>query len=283
MTEPRNAASVALAPGATTVETFTAVMAECNAHWRANAPVVLSDRAPEALHQTRVGIRRLRSALSLFGRALDDPQVPWLKDEIRTLALPLGEARDLDVFLAGNLAPALDAELHALVASRRDAAYDTVTALLSSRSWQDTWSLLDRFLDHAPWGADPQERGRDRAVLILERRWRRLLRRGAALDALTPTERHRVRIEGKKLRYGIQFLADLFPDAAGTPPTAFADELGLLQDALGVLNDVHTQELILASVGAPRPEVDTRSLVQEAVRVMGETAALQPFWRSTTG
>jgi CHAD domain. len=56
VTEPRKAASVALAPGATTVETFTAVMAECNAHWRANAPVVLSDRAPDALHQTRVGI-----------------------------------------------------------------------------------------------------------------------------------------------------------------------------------------------------------------------------------
>ncbi|MBK8729145.1 MAG: CHAD domain-containing protein [Tetrasphaera sp.] len=55
---------------------------------------------PSALHQTRVGLRRFRSALSLFRRALDDPQVEWLGDEVRELALPLGDARDLDVLMA---------------------------------------------------------------------------------------------------------------------------------------------------------------------------------------
>src|SRR5262249_61642113 len=52
---------------------------------------------PEGVHQTRVGLRRLRTAMSLFGELLQDPQSAAIKSELKWLAAELAPARDLDV------------------------------------------------------------------------------------------------------------------------------------------------------------------------------------------
>lgn len=57
---------------------------------------VIKDKDPEALHQMRVGMRRLRSAIAGFGPALDLPKA--VKDKkIGKIARTLGGLRDLDV------------------------------------------------------------------------------------------------------------------------------------------------------------------------------------------
>ena len=68
------------------------------------------DADPEGLHQLRVAYRRLRSALSLH-RAVcrADPDAQDLKDRLRSLTVPFGAARDLDVFV-----DAATASLHQL-------------------------------------------------------------------------------------------------------------------------------------------------------------------------
>ncbi|MEP0913100.1 CHAD domain-containing protein [Leptolyngbya sp. GB1-A1] len=60
---------------------------------------VLADKDPEALHQMRVGTRRLRTALQVFGSAIDIPKAGSAQ-RLRDLARVLGEVRDLDVQLA---------------------------------------------------------------------------------------------------------------------------------------------------------------------------------------
>ena len=71
------------------------------AHQRGAAPRLPRDAH---LHQTRVGIRRLRSSFSLFRPVLREvPHSRHVAHRLRTLALPLGPARDLDVLLAGAL------------------------------------------------------------------------------------------------------------------------------------------------------------------------------------
>ncbi|MEM7591317.1 MAG: CHAD domain-containing protein [Cyanobacteria bacterium P01_A01_bin.83] len=60
---------------------------------------VVEDKDPEDLHQMRVGIRRLRSALIGFSVALDLPLVAIEKD-IAKIGRSLGKLRDLDVLLA---------------------------------------------------------------------------------------------------------------------------------------------------------------------------------------
>lgn len=274
----RKAAPVDLDPGARTSAAFLAITTECIAHWRLNVPDVIDGRAMESLHQTRVGIRRFRSALSLFLRVIDDPQVGWLNDEIRELALPLGEARDLDVFLADDVTDCLSEAQRAVLRERREAAYDDVIEVLGSQRWADAWALVDRFRAHAPWGLDPDPPAVDTATEALERRWQRVVRRVGRLGELSPSDRHRVRIQAKKLRYGAQFFAGLYP-AAGGYPVEFAGVVGGLQDALGLLNDAHTRGLILKSVGAEVPVIDEPALVSEATAALSTVASLRPFWR----
>ncbi len=60
---------------------------------------VLADKEPEALHQMRVGTRRLRTALQVFDPAIEIPKAGSAK-RLRDLARVLGEVRDLDVQIA---------------------------------------------------------------------------------------------------------------------------------------------------------------------------------------
>lgn len=59
---------------------------------------VLKDKEPEELHQMRVGVRRLRSAIIGFAPALDLPKIVTQKN-IGKLGRALGKLRDLDVLL----------------------------------------------------------------------------------------------------------------------------------------------------------------------------------------
>ncbi|MCU0551109.1 MAG: CHAD domain-containing protein [Leptolyngbya sp. Prado105] len=57
---------------------------------------VLADQDPEALHQMRVGLRRLRTAIQVFGFAADLPKAAS-EAKIRKFARILGAVRDSDV------------------------------------------------------------------------------------------------------------------------------------------------------------------------------------------
>ena len=70
--EARKARAVVLDPTWTASEAFVVVATECTDHWSTNARLLLESRAMPHLHQTRVGIRRLRSSFSLFGPLLRD-------------------------------------------------------------------------------------------------------------------------------------------------------------------------------------------------------------------
>lgn len=70
---------------------------------------VLKDRDPEALHQMRVGMRRLRTAITGFAPAIDLPKAAQEKN-IAKVARRLGELRDIDVLqdaLENHYFPAL--------------------------------------------------------------------------------------------------------------------------------------------------------------------------------
>ena len=61
-------------------------------------PEVLADKDPEELHQIRVGMRRLRSAVTGFAPVLDLPEAAQNK-KIGKISRSLGQLRDLDVLL----------------------------------------------------------------------------------------------------------------------------------------------------------------------------------------
>jgi triphosphatase len=282
----RKGAPVVLDPRRPPAAAFAAVATECVEHWRTNEAALRASRAAPHLHQTRVGIRRLRSAFSVF-RAAVPPAGRTVAHRLRALALPFGPARDLDVLLAGPLAETLDGRQRSRLLEDREDAYDTVLAVLHSPEWAVARSDLDAFLATTPTWPDAG----DLTVLgpaALDRRARRVTRSARTLATMSPADRHRIRIEAKKLRYGSEFLASLFPadrprytledGAVLVGPLAYARLAEDVQSALGALNDHATADALLHRVGARAPEVDAEVLLGEGIAAVRRLAATDRFW-----
>ena len=291
---PRKARPIALDPGMTATQAFVVVATECVEHWRTNESLLVHSRAMPHLHQTRVGIRRLRCAVSLFGPVLDrHSPVISAAHRIRELALPFGHARDLDVLLAGDILDGRHEREVSGLWQAREAAYDEVLHVLGAKRWGKASASLDRALVGVPWqlGDDPPVA--DLAAAALDKRWRRVAGHHDRLAEMSPAQRHRVRIEAKKLRYGCEFFASLYPDAdAGhglrvvtssgevlTGPLAYGWHAEDVQSTLGAVNDHHIADTLLRSVGAGAPDVDEAALVEAGVRACERLAAIKPFWR----
>lgn len=216
-----------------------------------NQPGVLAGHDPEFLHQMRVGLRRLRALLTLFRKAV--PANTWQSWalSLRTLAAKLGEARDWDV-LATELLPAFEASagiparhLRRNIDARRRQTQVEVRSIvggtaygmlmleigewLASRGWRRMADASRQSLLDAPLGRVAGE--------WLEKRRRRLLRLGRKLEWRDDFERHRLRVQAKKLRYGLEFLGSLFPEASRQ---LCLRRLSRLQNRLGELNDLAT-------------------------------------------
>ena len=287
--EARKSRPVTLDATLTASEAFVVVATECTDQWRTNAALLLQSRAMPHLHQTRVGIRRLRSSFSLFRPLLREvPGAFFMAHRLRGLALPFGRARDLDVLLSGPLVDDLDDEQVTRLLADREAAYDVVHAILGSPDWADAARSLDGLILLAPWHGVADPPVGDLAAQALEKRWHRVVGHVDRLAAMPPTARHRVRIEAKKLRYGCEFFASLYPDDAPTVvtgsgerltgPLAFAWHVEQVQTALGAVNDHATADGLLRAVGSAAPAVNEKRLVDEAVDAVRALGAVDPFW-----
>lgn len=292
LTVPIRQPTIVLSRDMSTTQALDVIVRACGRQVLDQVDPVLTTRDAQALHEMRVGLRRLRAALSLLRRPLGDGEkLAWLSTETRDLAAPLGRARDLDVAVRGH-ADQLTGSPRRKLLDLREGAYDEVLDVVSSDRWSDLGMHVDRFLrrihDEVP--VDPPVV--DAATEALDRRFVRVSQRGAHLGRSNAAERHRVRIDAKKLRYGSQFFASLYagssesvpsatsatPGRANTPAEDFARSVAALQDSLGELRDVQTTRPLLESVGATAPDVDTTPLVERAIAAQADIVARGPFW-----
>lgn len=216
-----------------------------------NNAAELADGAgtPEQLHQCRIGLRRLRTALREFGSFSAHVEAGWA-DALGALFAELGVQRDRDA-LAADLWPQLEAAggppLDAARAARSD---DAVGALLRGAPFNLLMLDLMAFAHHGPGEAAPAPLGADGPaqplVEAVSARLRKLRKRivadAAGFAALAPEAQHRVRKQLKRLRYAVEFSAALFPKRA---LRRFLRELRPAQDALGALNDLAVAQALL--------------------------------------
>ena len=94
----------------------------CIQHYRLNEPLVIATRDAAALHQTRVAMRRLRSAFTLFRPALHGAEYQRLRNELRWFTAQLGDARNLDVYLGAGPVPKRSGRLWPSCAGRPTSA-----------------------------------------------------------------------------------------------------------------------------------------------------------------
>ena len=215
---------------------------------------------PEAIHQLRVGARRLRSTLRLFRTAFDPTLAEPVKEDLRWIMAELGPVRDLHVLLSEILCPVrlarpddvalqrLESGLQKRLAVRSDHA---VRVVLSSRFTRlilriGIW-LEGGVLPVPGNGMEvPFVGAREFAEGALHRLDRQVRRRARNLQALPDEELHRLRIRVKRLRYAGEFLAPLFPDAQGRKK--WLRSIRALQGRLGDLQDLVVAEGLLADL-----------------------------------
>jgi triphosphatase len=228
----------------------------------------------EELHDMRVASRRLRAALSLFADVLP-PSAAKLGEDLRWVGHSLGVVRDLDVQLEqlDGWPDVRDADQDALAALRllleteRSAAREVMLADLDSRRYELFVGRFSRMLrsSRGRSSGPPSLPARSVAPDLIENRFRAFRKAAEQIRDDSPAaDYHRVRIRGKRLRYALEFLSDLYPGR--TRPlikrvVALQDLLGFHQDA-----EVAVERLRRLAV-APNSE-----LRPETIFAMGEIA-----------
>ena len=269
---PAQAGELRLPEGADAGGALAAIVQNCLRQIGANADGLAVDDDPEWIHQLRVGVRRLRSCLSLARRWVPPPALGHLEDDLRWLGGALAPARDLDVFVHETLPAMRTASRHAaagaaaieqalapletharsrLLAARR-AALEAVASMRFHRLALAVGALAATpSLGAPPGSAEAAALAAPAtafAARILARRHRKFAKRVARLAAMPPPERHRMRILAKRLRYATEFFAPLFP---GRRTRAYRKALAELQDVLGKLNDAAVAAALAAELGDP--------------------------------
>jgi CHAD domain-containing protein len=302
----RHLGAPALPPGITVADAFARVvghLADVVLHWAPRAAA--GEGGPEPVHQTRVAVRRLRSALSLFRRVAASPLLDEARAGAKALGAVLGPARDWDVFVGGTgravaRAFADERSVARLLASaerRRVAAYAALAAYVESAEFRRLGVLLAILAGGAQWQAalEPETRAMldaplDRfAARMLSRRLKAMVAAAGDDPAALPDDAlHAVRLHGKRLRYAAEFFMPLFP---AKPARRFARRLAVLQERLGVLNDGAVARGLMGELGGPAGErafavgivlgfvaAESGSARARALRAWDRFRRQEPFW-----
>jgi inorganic triphosphatase YgiF len=296
---PEKAMPIDIAPELTAGKAFRLIALSCLRQIVANEPATCAGYA-EALHQMRIGLRRLRATIALFADVVGGGDAEKIKDELKWITRQLGAARDLDVFASEVLTPLRDKRPdQATVAGalrdverKRADAYANVRGAIDSPRFRAAMLDLAEWIEIGSWiEAEDNEHqaARDRSVFEhakekLARLRKKIRREGTHLGNLSVPQLHRLRIRAKRQRYATEFFAGTFPgEQQAKRRTESLDALKDLQDALGALNDIATHRDLIGD-GAPlaplaHPKDRTEDLLRDAEQAFGRFANTKAFWK----
>jgi triphosphatase len=252
---------------------FVSLAHQCLRQLQANEAGVLDETAvtPEFVHQARIAIRRLRSAIDFFAPLLPRVFRDRYSPAWRNVGIALAAARDWEVMRYETL-PTLGAlDNGPAAAGLRDRLEAGIEQTLGRAREQSCAALLHpgysrlllefsaalHALQHPLAPASTQSANlrslTDHVLARLKRAARVAKKRAAAVtknrpEKLNAQQMHRLRIAVKKLRYGLEFARPLLPEPA---TSSYREALSRLQETLGKLNDLNTAEQLLAEYTSP--------------------------------
>jgi CHAD domain-containing protein len=246
---------------------------------------------PTALHQMRLALTALRTAISFFSPMLVDPRHVVVKRELKWLNTHLGAVRDLDVAIERlndqKTAIASDALLSILETEARDSHRRLARTLLSAR-YRRLVEGTTGWAENGAWSmAKAKQAAQQRASPIsaygarkLARWLRKLLKKSRKLADMGIEKRHRLRLMNKKLCYSIEFLEDLFPDK-NSEQRVTLKYLRKAHKSLGQLNDDARGQSLATALGVRTPSQFLRPkrqqrLLRTAVAAYRKLATLKP-------
>lgn len=298
--EAEKARDLELPHDVTVAEGFRRILGNGIAQLVANLPFCSTDD-PEPLHQARVAVRRIRSALAWFAPYLEPEAAGRFEDTLKRFGQILGEARDRDVFLqvlAGDKADDrqngtwLDMVVPPVEAERRT-AYRAIQALINSGEPTAFTLALAGWAESGLWfrpqfGHLAGARLASITPELLDALADKASKRGRHLKDRSLSELHSLRKTLKKLRYCTEFCGSLYKRKRVKRYQERAKELlevlGALNDTVGadeLLDTLDTKDATLTpGIGlVSRVSIANR---EEALKQLPKAwkafAAEKPFW-----
>ena len=267
------ASKIGLKSGMSVRDAFSAISLSCLVQVLEAADDYRRGGTVEGVHQVRVGLRRLRTALKIFEDVVHDARSAFVEQEVRWLANEMAPARSLDVFIAEAFEPRAaslsDAAAAAGYAERlqaaRAAAHERVKAALGSPRFAALALEIALWIEDGEW-RDPAAPARrdavsaridDFAARTLEDLRAGVLKRAKGLERQDAPSRHKLRIRAKRLRYASDFFCLLYTgEDAAKKIRRFNAALKPLQTALGRLNDIAAApEIAVAPLDGAAPQI----------------------------
>jgi CHAD domain-containing protein len=213
-------------------------------------PLVRADE-PDAVHQLRTRIRRLRSLFAsyptVFERAVTDP----LRDRLQEVGTTLGEARDAEVMRERArtlledrelMSADVDEHLHGGLTERYEDAHSRAVAELSTERWLGLLDDLDEFVARPALARNAMDPASEVVPPALHDDLRRVLKRAKAArradseDAATALL-HEVRKAAKRLRYAAEAVSQGDAAVFGKRVRKLAAAAEAVHDLLGEHRD----------------------------------------------
>ena len=294
---PVKAQTPEFSPELSTREAFVHILRSEVVHLQANEEGVLQGEHPEFIHQMRVALRRMRSALRVFSAVVPRETSLPLSEELRWLTKELDAARNWDVFVLETLPPILAAfpEHQSLMSLRtesdqlRQRQNLWASGAITSGRYQQLLLRLGTWLCSQPWRVEGEENTAHIAEQpisvfaeqVLQKYHKQFKKQGRHLATLAPEERHQVRIAAKRLRYAAEFFSSLYSHKR---TRRYIAALASLQEILGVLNDAATAISLLKDLEGTADDTtqqQTKNLVLGWVGGMSQarTQELADAWK----
>ena len=239
-------------------ETVLAAVRAIGARLEELEPAALDDE-PDAVHQLRTHVRRLRSVLAAYAPLFDPGVVQAVRRSFRELGHELGTVRDIEVRVQvaeEALQLAIDewgidsddiAAMRARLVDDEVVAHRLAHARLVERQRMPRAAarreVLAAFLEAPARTPLAEEPARDELGRLLAREAKRAVRRARRVDAASGTDRlHDARKAGRRLRYAAEAVVE-------EPVALFGDRASALAEAGEDVHDVlgdHRDEVLFA-------------------------------------
>ncbi len=222
---------------------------------RKNEAGIIHDVDTEFLHDYRVSMRKVRSALSLFKGVYDRNDITEIRHVFSKIMKTTNHLRDFDVHLCDQDAyfsilprPQHDGlkMFFDIIAHDRNIEQNHVAHFLMSHDYESSLAEIELKFKHSDRireGPLAHDYAADVACSYIWKRYRKICEFSRSINSDTSKETvHKLRIQCKKLRYLMEFFKCLFPEDQIGP---LIKSLKILQDNLGRFNDLTVQQISL--------------------------------------
>ncbi len=246
---------VELSDNLTVEDAFSKIAIQCLENIESNKDGMIEDYDIEGLHQLRVGLRRLKTAVYLFNQYIHVPEA--LLSEIKWSNSILGKARDWDVMLLtllpkleNNKDKAIFIEARAILNDRIIPIHQDTSLFVSSNRFNEFICSFRTWINKKGWIELDETHDRQKleqsayhvSKHLLKIRLEKFYKEGKKLSGADIRARHQVRKAAKQVNYTLQFFQSYFSSKL---TGSYLKNLSKLQDKLGLLNDLAIAQQIL--------------------------------------